>query len=81
MKRLFLLAMVIASAAFANAQNFAIKNAPSTAEDYMLLLEANGYKSYAFDITSLKDATYYIEPVIQHYKDGKLVPNAFDFGL
>lgn len=42
MKRLFLLAMVIASAAFANAQNFAIKNAPSTAEDYMLLLEANG---------------------------------------
>lgn len=81
MKHLFLSVLSIAFAITVSAQTFALKNTPSTAEDYMLLLESKGYKSFAFDIASLKDATYWIEPVIQHYKDGKLVPNAFEFNM
>lgn len=46
-----------------------------------MLLEQQGYKSYAFDMTSLKDATYWIEPIIQHYKDGKLVENEINFQM
>ncbi len=81
MKRILLSAIFIAITLIANAQTFAIKNVPSTSEDYKLLLEAKGYKSFAFDVTSLKDATYWIEPVIQHYKNGKQVENAFDFSI
>lgn len=77
MKRFLFSVIFIAITVIVNAQTFAIKSTPSTADDY-LLLENKGYMSFAFDITSLKDATYRIEPVIQHYKNGKLVPNDFE---
>lgn len=81
MKRLLFSALFFAVTVIANAQTFAIKNVPSTSEDYKLLLEAKGYKSFAFDVTSLKDDTYWIEPVIQHYKNGLLVKNDFEFSI
>ena len=55
MKQLLFSSIFFAVTVIANAQTFAIKNVPSTSEDYKLLLEAKGYKSFAFDVTSLKD--------------------------
>ena len=81
MKRTILDLLLMASAALGSAQTFPAKIQPSTAEDYVLLLESKGYKSYAVDITSLKDHNYMIEPVIQHYKDGKLTDNVIDLGI
>ena len=81
MKRTILGLLLMASAALGSAQTFPAKIQPSTAEDYVLLLESKGYKSYAVDITSLKDHNYMIEPVIQHYKDGKLTDNVIDLGI
>lgn len=81
MKQLLFSSIFFAVTVIANAQTFAIKNVPSTSEDYKLLLEAKGYKSFAFDVTSLKDDTYWIEPVIQHYKNGLLVKNDFEFSI
>lgn len=64
-----------------SAQTFPTKVQPSTAEDYVLLLQRNGYQSYAADISALKDENYLIEPVIRHYKGGRLVENPFDFSI
>ena len=81
MKRLFTLGMLIGFITMSYGQKLAIYNVAATAEDYVLLLETKGYMTFAFDVTSLKDATYWIEPVIQHYQQGKLVPNSLEVSI
>jgi len=74
----FLLSVVIC-----NAQTFPASINPSTAEDYVVLLQKCGYMSYSADISVLlkeKDI-FWIEPVIRHYKNGELQENTFDFGV
>ena len=78
MKRVFVIWILLAYVAVGYGQTLGISNVVATAEDYVLLLETKGYRTFAYDVTSLKDETYWIEPVIQHYQNGKLVPNMFD---
>lgn len=59
MKKLFTLGMLIGFITMSYGQKLAIYNVTATAEDYVLLLETKGYMAFAFDITSLKDATYW----------------------
>lgn len=72
------LAVMIVASVAASAQSFVSKRTKSTAEDYVLLMESKGYKSYAFDMMAFKDATYWLEPVIRHFHNGKEVD---DYGV
>ncbi|MBD5346840.1 MAG: DUF5041 domain-containing protein [Bacteroides sp.] len=54
-----------------NAQT--IKPVESAPDDYIRLLQANGYNSYAFDISSLSDRRYSLIFMAQEYAGGKKV--------
>lgn len=80
-KRIITLFMMMTITVISYAQVFSTKFLPSTAEDYVLLLQREGYQSYSIDISALKNENYLVEPVIRHYKGGKQVENPFDFGI
>ena len=42
-------------------------------EDYISLLNRNGYEAFSFDLSSLLDGKYEIVFILKEYKDGKLV--------
>lgn len=81
MKKLFTIWMLLGFTTLNYGQKLAINNVATTAENFVLLLETKGYMAFAFNITSLKDATYWIEPVIHHYQHGKLVPNSMEVSV
>jgi len=82
-KQCLSLACLLMSVALCNAQTFPTSIGPSTAEDYVVLLQKCGYMSYSADVSVLLDEkeVFWIEPVIQHYKNGALQENDFDFGI
>lgn len=45
----------------------------ATMEDYISLLNANGYDAFSFDITSLLDGQYRIYFIVKEYKNGNLI--------
>ena len=81
MVRIFTFAAMIIVSVAACAQSFVSKRIKSVAEDYVLLMESKGYKSYAFDMTAFKDATYWVEPVVRHFHNGKEVNDAVGFSI
>lgn len=81
MRRLFSIFFATLLAMNITAQVFSTRVLPSTAEDYVLLLQRKGYQSYAIDINELKDENYWVKPVIRHYKGGKQMENPFDFEI
>lgn len=78
MKRLFTFISLTASVLVAQAQVIPTMVEYSTAEDYVILLQKQGYQSYSVDISALQDETYIIKPVVKHYKKGKEVENPFN---
>lgn len=48
-----------------------IKRIDATPADYITLLNNNGYEAFAFDISSLSDAQYYITFKVKEYKNGE----------
>ena len=48
-----------------------VKPIKATLEDYISLLNMNGYEAFSFDISSLSDGQYNITFKIKEYKDGK----------
>ena len=81
MNRLFTIWILQTFVALGYGQTLGISHVAATAEDYVLLLETKGYRAFAFDVTSLRDATYRIEPIIHHYQYGKLVPNEIELSV
>ncbi len=72
MNRHGLLSLLSFICAFAmNAQ--VVKPVASTPEDYITLLNSNGYESYSFDISSLSDSRYKLSFKIMEYVDGQKV--------
>lgn len=82
MKNIIVILMVCISASFSMFGQAdcvkGIKPVEATAEDYISLLNLNGYKAYSFDISSLLDGQYYIVLSIKEYKDGNLVADSID---
>lgn len=79
-----LLAIVcLFSSVVCNAQSYSASINPSSADDYIVLLQKCGYMSYSADVSSLlkENDKFWIEPVIQHYKNGVLQENEYDFGI
>jgi len=83
MKKYFSIVCFLLGVALCNAQTFPTGINPSTAEDYVVLLQKSGYMSYSADVSALlnEKEVFWIEPVIQHYKNGKLQENEYDFGI
>ena len=50
-----------------------VKPIAPESSDYLPLLKAAGYEVYAYDISSLKDETYFFSVEIQEYVNGELV--------
>lgn len=50
-----------------------IKPMEASMEDYISLLNRNGYEAFSFDLSSLLDGKYEIVFILKEYKDGKLV--------
>lgn len=72
---------MMASMLTLQAQVIPTKVEQSTAEDYVILLQKQGFQSYSVDISALQDETYIIKPVVKHYKKGKEVENPFNFEM
>lgn len=51
-----------------------VKPIEASIEDYIALLNQNGYQAYSFDISPLKDATYQIQFEVREYVAGNPVP-------
>lgn len=83
MKKYLTFVCFVLSVVFCNAQTFPTSIKPSTAEDYVVLLQKSGYMSFSADVSVLlnEKEVFWIEPVVQHYKNGKLQENVFDFGV
>lgn len=83
MKKYLSLACFLLSMLCCNAQTFSASIKPSSAEDYVVLLQKCGYMSYSADVSVLlnEKEVFWIEPVIRHYKNGELQENVFDFGI
>ncbi|MDE6633829.1 MAG: DUF5041 domain-containing protein [Bacteroidaceae bacterium] len=45
----------------------------ASAEDYIKLLNRNGYEAFTFDISSLTDGLYNITFKVKEYKDGQKI--------
>ncbi len=61
-------------ASFGQTENInVIKQIDASAEDYITLLNSNGYEAFSFDISSLLDGQYYLSFKIKEYKDGNEV--------
>ncbi|MDE6268369.1 MAG: DUF5041 domain-containing protein [Muribaculaceae bacterium] len=48
-----------------------IKRIEATPADYITLLNNNGYEAFAFDISALSDAQYYITFKVKEYRNGE----------
>ena len=68
--------LLIAALAFAGAalQAQEVKPVEASVEDYIALLNQNGYQAYSFDISNLKDATYNILFEVREYVAGNPEP-------
>ena len=56
MKKVVIIALAMLAAATLRAQE--VKPIESSIEDYIALLNQNGYQAYSFDISPMKDTTY-----------------------
>ena len=66
MKRVtFVLILLSAISSVSRAQE--VKPVKSSIEDYIALLNQNGYQACSFDISSLKDATYQVHFEVREY--------------
>lgn len=61
-------------ASFGQSENIKVlKQIEASAEDYITLLNSNGYEAFSFDISSLLDGQYYLTFKIKEYQDGNEV--------
>ena len=51
-----------------------VKPIEASIEDYIALLNQNGYQAYSFDISLMKDATYQIQFEVREYVAGNPEP-------
>ena len=74
MKRIKLL--VIAALAFVGLtmQAQEVKQIEASIEDYIALLNQNGYQAYSFDISTIKDTTYQVHFEVREYVADNLEP-------
>lgn len=56
-----------------------LKSVESTPDDYIVLLETNGYESHAFDISSLSDSRYKLSFKIMEYAAGEKVSEILSY--
>ena len=68
--------LIIAALAFAGTalQAQEVKPVEASVEDYIALLNQNGYQAYSFDISHLKDTTYNILFEVREYIAGNPEP-------
>jgi hypothetical protein len=72
MKKAIIIAIVILASASLRAQE--VKPIESSVEDYIALLNQNGYQAYSFDISQLMDTTYYVQFEVREYVAGNPDP-------
>ena len=73
MKRItFVLILLSAISSASRAQE--VKPTESSIEDYIALLNQNGYQAYSFDISPLKGATYQVQFEVREYVADNLEP-------
>ena len=73
MKRItFVLVLLSAISLASRAQE--VKPIESSIEDYIALLNQNGYQAYSFDISPMKDATYQVNFEVREYVADNLEP-------
>lgn len=72
MKKVVIIALAMLAAATLRAQE--VKPIESSIEDYIALLNQNGYQAYSFDISPMKDATYQVQFEVREYVADNLEP-------
>lgn len=77
MKQIIITALLVLIAITGRAQELRV-NEP-TLDDYLQLLNAQGYIAYSFDMKDFKDKS--VEPVIMEYVDGKEPRDVLGFGF
>ena len=77
MKQMIITALLVLIAITGRAQELRV-NEP-TLDDYLQLLNAQGYIAYSFDMKDFKDKS--VEPVIMEYVDGKEPRDVLGFGF
>ena len=79
-KKIIVMILLVLVAVVAHGQE--ISKAEPNADDYVKLLNAQGYHVFALDVSKLEKNKYLMMPVIQVWTDGKLEKNLLeDFGI
>ena len=65
MTKVVIIALAMLAAATLRAQE--VKPIESSIEDYIALLNQNGYQAYSFDISPMKDTTYQVQFEVREY--------------
>lgn len=80
MKKTLLIAFLSVISFASRAQE--VKPIEASVEDYIALLNQNGYQAYSFDISSMKDTTYQIQFEVREYVSGNPDPiEVMPYGL
>ena len=69
-----ILFFIIAMLAAATLRAQEVKSIESSIEDYIALLNQNGYQAYSFDISPMKDTTYQVHFEVREYVADNLEP-------